>query len=128
LVYNEKDRTLPTFKVEQSVKLTEIESRQHFTEPPNRYSEATLIKKLESLGIGRPSTYAPTITILQNREYIEIEKKKIIPTKIAFTVIELLEKYFSEIVDTHFTSNMEETLDLIADGKSDWAEGFKEFL
>jgi DNA topoisomerase-1 len=125
--YNEKDRTLPTFKVEQSVKLTEIESRQHFTEPPNRYSEATLIKKLESLGIGRPSTYAPTITILQNREYIEIEKKKIIPTKIAFTVIELLEKYFSEIVDTHFTSNMEETLDLIADGKSDWQKVLRSF-
>jgi DNA topoisomerase-1 len=127
LGYNEKDKLLPQLEQNQPLEITKIDAKQHFTEPPSRYSEATLIKKLESLGIGRPSTYAPTITILQNREYITIEKKKIIPTEIAFTVIELLEKYFPEIVDSHFTSNMEKTLDLIAEGKSDWQKVLKEF-
>ncbi len=75
---------------------------------------------MESLGIGRPSTYAPTITILQSREYIKIEQKRIHPTEIAFTVIEMLEEHFSEIVDSSFTSNMEADLDEIYEGKLDW--------
>ncbi len=127
LGYNQKDEFLPDFEENQELKITKIEAKQHFTEPPSRYTEASLIKKLESLGIGRPSTYAPTITILQAREYIVIEKKKIVPTKIAFTVIELLEKYFPEIVDSNFTSNMEETLDLIAEGKANWQKVLREF-
>ncbi|ADV45417.1 type I DNA topoisomerase [Nitratifractor salsuginis] len=125
--YNEKDRLLPELKEEQPVELTEIKAEQHFTEPPARYNEASLIKKLESLGIGRPSTYAPTITILQNRKYIEIEKKRIHPTEIAFTVIEMLEKHFPEIVDSNFTARMEETLDKIAEGKEDWQKVLWEF-
>ncbi len=125
--YNEKDRLLPELKEEQPVELSEIKAEQHFTEPPPRYNEASLIKKLESLGIGRPSTYAPTITILQNRNYIEIEKKRIHPTEIAFTVIELLEKHFPEIVDSNFTARMEETLDKIAEGKEDWQKVLLEF-
>ena len=125
--YNEKDRLLPELKEAQSVALTKIEAQQHFTEPPARYNEASLIKKLESLGIGRPSTYAPTITILQNRKYIEIEKRRIHPTQIAFTVIELLEKHFPEIVDSNFTARMEETLDKIAEGKDDWQKVLWEF-
>ncbi len=125
--YSEKDKLLPPLNEGNSAKLEKIEAKQHFTEPPPRYNEASLIKKLESLGIGRPSTYAPTITILQNRNYIEIDKKKILPTKIAFTVIQMLEKYFPEIVDSNFTSKMEETLDKIASGNEDWQRVLREF-
>jgi len=95
--YGEKDKLLPTLRKGQDISLDEIKPEQHFTEPPPRYNEASLIKKLESLGIGRPSTYAPTITILQTRKYITIEKKRIEPTEIAFTVIEMLENNFSDI-------------------------------
>ena len=125
--YNEKDKLLPNLKPNQDVSLDDIKATQHFTEPPARYNEASLIKKLESLGIGRPSTYAPTITILQTRKYIEIEKKRIHPTEIAFTVIELLEKYFPEIVDSNFTANMEELLDSVAEGKANWQQILKDF-
>jgi len=125
--YNEKDKLLPELKEGQSVSLDDIKAQQHFTEPPARYNEASLIKKLESLGIGRPSTYAPTITILQNRKYIEIEKKRIKPTEIAFTVIELLEEHFSEIVDSSFTSKMEAQLDEIAEGNLDWQKVLADF-
>ncbi len=125
--YNDKDVILPKLEENQEVELSKIEAKQNFTEPPARYSEASLIKELEKRGIGRPSTYAPTITILQARDYIEIEKKRIIPTKIAFTVIELLEKHFSEIVDSNFTSNMEEKLDLIAEGKESWQKVLSDF-
>jgi DNA topoisomerase-1 len=125
--YNEKDRLLPELTQGQAVTLDNVKAEQHFTEPPARYNEASLIKKLESLGIGRPSTYAPTVTILQTRKYIEIEKKRIHPTEIAFTVIELLEKHFPEIVDSGFTSTMEETLDRIAEGKADWQKVLADF-
>ena len=127
LGYNEKDRLLPVMKEGEEASLDKIEMKQHFTEPPARYTEASLIKRLESLGIGRPSTYAPTISILQNRKYIEIEKKKIHPTEIAFTVIEMLEEHFPEIVDSNFTSRMEETLDAIAEGKEEWQKVLARF-
>ncbi len=125
--YTEQDKLLPELEQGQKVSLDEIKQEQHFTEPPARYNEASLIKKLESLGIGRPSTYAPTVTILQTRKYIEIEKKRIHPTEIAFTVTELLEKHFPEIVDSDFTSNMEEILDQIDEGKKEWQSVLKEF-
>ncbi|MCF6206022.1 MAG: type I DNA topoisomerase [Sulfurovum sp.] len=125
--YHEKDKLLPELKQGQPVSLDDIKPEQHFTEPPPRYNEASLIKKLESLGIGRPSTYAPTITILQQRKYIEIEKKRIHPTEIAFTVIEMLEKHFPEIVDSNFTAQMEETLDKVASGEENWQKILKEF-
>jgi len=125
--YNEKDKLLPELKKGQAVNLDEIKAEQHFTEPPPRYNEASLIKKLESLGIGRPSTYAPTVTTLQTRKYIEIEKKRIHPTEIAFTVIEMLEAHFPDIVDSGFTATMEETLDLVAEGKKHWQEILKAF-
>ncbi len=125
--YSEKDKLLPQLQEGQSVSLDSITSTQHFTEPPPRYSEASLIKKLEQLGIGRPSTYAPTITILQTREYIEIEKKRIHPTEVAFTVTEMLEEHFPEIVDSSFTSNMEEELDRIGEGEADWQKILSDF-
>ncbi len=125
--YAEKDKLLPELKEGTAVSLDEIKKEQHFTEPPARYNEASLIKKLESLGIGRPSTYAPTITILQQRKYIELVKKRIHPTEIAFTVIELLEKHFPEIVDSNFTAQMEETLDKVASGEANWQKILKDF-
>ena len=125
--YSEKDKLLPDLKEGTPVSLDEINKEQHFTEPPSRYNEASLIKKLESLGIGRPSTYAPTITILQQRKYIELIKKRIHPTEIAFTVIELLEKHFPEIVDSNFTAKMEETLDKVATGEENWQKILKDF-
>ncbi len=125
--YKEKDKLLPVLQVDKTVTTDKLEAIQHFTEPPSRYSEASLIKKLESLGIGRPSTYAPTISILVARKYIEIEKKQLIPTDIAFKVIKLLEEHFSNIVDSSFTANMEETLDKIAEGKEDWQKVLWEF-
>lgn len=123
----EKDKLLPNLKKGESIKLVKIEANQHFTEPPARYSEASLIKKLEALGIGRPSTYAPTISILQSRNYITIENKQIVPTEIGFKVTELLENYFEEIVDATFTAKMEDELDLIAENKKDWQELLWEF-
>jgi len=124
---SDKDKLLPDLKEGQEVELSKLDANQHFTEPPSRYSEASLIKKLESLGIGRPSTYAPTISTLVARSYITIEKKQIIPTEIAFTVIDLLEKNFPRVVDSSFTSDMEETLDLIAMDKADWQKTLGDF-
>jgi len=124
---DDKDKLLPELKEGDDAKLSKLEANQHFTEPPPRYSEASLIKTLESLGIGRPSTYAPTISILSARKYIEIEKKQLIPQEIAFQVIEMLEKHFEEIVDSNFTSKMEETLDEIAEGNKDWQKVLLEF-
>ncbi|BAF70757.1 type I DNA topoisomerase [Nitratiruptor sp. SB155-2] len=123
----DKDKLLPDLKEGEEAKLTKIEANQHFTEPPARYTEASLIKMLESLGIGRPSTYAPTIALLQARNYIELEKRAIKPTEIAFKVIEVLEKHFPEIVDSSFTAKMEEELDEIAEAKKDWQKVLKAF-
>jgi DNA topoisomerase-1 len=125
--YSEKDKLLPELTKGQAVSMDEIKAEQHFTEPPPRYNEASLIKKLESLGIGRPSTYAPTVTTLQTRKYIELEKKRIHPTEVAFTVIEMLEEHFPDIVDSGFTATMEETLDLVAESKKNWQEILKDF-
>ncbi|WP_457596997.1 type I DNA topoisomerase [Hydrogenimonas sp.] len=125
--YDEKDKLLPEYKEGQEATLEKVEAHQHFTEPPPRYTEASLIKKLESLGIGRPSTYAPTISLLVSREYLKIEKRQLIPTPIAFTVIEILEKHFPEIVDTGFTAAMEEKLDEVAERKVDWQKLLLEF-
>ncbi|MCR8683792.1 type I DNA topoisomerase [Campylobacter sp. LMG 17559] len=123
----DKDKILPNLKLEDTLNIQNIELNPHFTEPPSRYSEAGLVKKLENLGIGRPSTYAPTISLLSAREYVHIDKKQIIPNEIAFVVTEVLEQNFSDIVDSDFTSKMEDKLDIIAEGKMDWQEVLREF-
>ncbi|WP_412175246.1 type I DNA topoisomerase [Campylobacter sp. IFREMER_LSEM_CL2090] len=123
----DKDKILPNLKLEDILNIQNIELSSHFTEPPSRYSEAGLVKKLENLGIGRPSTYAPTISLLSAREYVRIDKKQIIPNEIAFVVTEVLEQNFSDIVDSDFTSKMEDKLDIIAEGKMDWQEVLREF-
>ncbi|AJC85671.1 type I DNA topoisomerase [Campylobacter sp. RM16704] len=123
----DKDKILPNLKIEDTLLIQNIELNSHFTEPPSRYSEAGLVKRLENLGIGRPSTYAPTISLLSAREYVYIDKKQIIPNEIAFVVTEVLEQNFSDIVDSDFTSKMEDKLDIIAEGKMDWQEVLREF-
>ncbi|WP_104687679.1 type I DNA topoisomerase [Helicobacter acinonychis] len=124
---DDKDRLLPNLKENDPIKLEELESNTHVTEPPARYSEASLIKVLESLGIGRPSTYAPTISLLQNRDYIKVEKKQIRALESAFKVIEILEKHFEEIVDSKFSASLEEELDNIAQNKADYQQVLKDF-
>ncbi|PUD77424.1 type I DNA topoisomerase [Helicobacter pylori] len=124
---DDKDKLLPNLKENEPIKLEKLESNAHVTEPPARYSEASLIKVLESLGIGRPSTYAPTISLLQNRDYIKVEKKQISALESAFKVIEILEKHFEEIVDSKFSASLEEELDNIAQNKADYQQVLKDF-
>ncbi|MCQ2883897.1 type I DNA topoisomerase [Helicobacter pylori] len=124
---DDKDKLLPNLKENDPIKLEKLESNTHVTEPPVRYSEASLIKVLESLGIGRPSTYAPTISLLQNRDYIKVEKKQISALESAFKVMEILEKHFEEIVDSKFSASLEEELDNIAQNKADYQQVLKDF-
>ncbi len=104
-----------------------IDSKQHFTTPPQRYSEAALIKAMEENGIGRPSTYAPTITIILQRGYVVRDAKLLKPTELGKVVNELMKQYFKDIVDVEFTAKMESELDLIEEGKLDWVRFLKEF-
>lgn len=123
----DKDKLLPELKQGERLALEKCEAARHETEPPSRFSEASMIKTLESLGIGRPSTYAPTISLLASRDYIRIEKKQIVPEEVAFKVIEVLEQHFNEIVDSHFTAGLEEELDEIAESKKEWQRVLWEF-
>ena len=123
-----KENILPSLNKEEILELIKLLSEQHFTQPPARYTEASLVKFLEEYGIGRPSTYAPIIGTIQDRGYVEKnEQKRFAPTEIGFIVIDLLKENFSKIVDIKFTSYMEEDLDRIADGKQDWLTVLKEF-
>ena len=124
---DDKDKLLPDLKEGTALDMESIKAIQHFTEPPSRYSEASLIKVLESLGIGRPSTYAPTISTLQARHYIDIEKRQILPQEVAFKVIVLLEEHFQNIIDANFTATMEDTLDLIAEDEESWQKVLTDF-
>ncbi|GAA7737763.1 type I DNA topoisomerase [Helicobacter pylori] len=124
---DDKDKLLPNLKENDPIKLEKLESNAHVTEPPARYSEASLIKVLESLGIGRPSTYASTISLLQHRDYIKVEKKQISALESAFKVMEILEKHFEEIVDSKFSASLEEELDNIAQNKADYQQVLKDF-
>lgn len=118
---NSRENVLPRLETNQAVKCLELKPQQHFTEPPPRYSDATLVKALEEYGIGRPSTYAPTISTIEDRSYVERdENKRFKPTDIAYLVNDLLVKHFNKIVDYQFTANMEGYLDDIADGKRQW--------
>jgi len=123
----DKDKLLPVLKEGEKAEIQSLKPEQHFTEPPARYSEASLIKKLESEGVGRPSTYAPTVATLSSRTYVNIEKKQIVPTEMAFTVTKILEENFANIVDISFTANMEEKLDEVSEGNVDWQELLSDF-
>ncbi len=123
----EKELILPPLAVGQQMALQSVDYAQKSTEPPARYSEAGLVKKLESLGIGRPSTYAPTISLLQSRDYVKTEKKVLIPQEISFKMMQVLENNFDDIVSSDFTSKMEARLDDIAECKEDWQRLLAEF-
>ncbi|MEG9296643.1 type I DNA topoisomerase [Mangrovibacillus sp. Mu-81] len=118
----EKDNLLPELKEEDKVTSELIDPKQHFTQPPPRYTEARLVKTLEELGIGRPSTYAPTLDTIQRRGYVSLDNKRFIPTELGEIVLELIREFFPEIIDVEFTANMERSLDDVEDGKVRWAK------
>lgn len=122
------ENTLPELKKAQEIFPLVVSGIQHFTSPPARYTEASLIKKLEELGIGRPSTYANIISTIISRKYIEKESKYLFPTDMGTVVNSLITTYFDNIVDYEFTANMEEQLDKIAEGKADWRKMMKDFF
>jgi DNA topoisomerase-1 len=121
------DRRLPDLAEGDRLKLEEIRPEQHFTEPPPRYTEASLVKSLEELGIGRPSTYANIITTLKNREYVEMEGRQFVPTDIGRIVNGFLTEHFTQYVDYDFTARMEDDLDAISRGDRDWVPLLEEF-
>ena len=123
----EEEGMIPDLTVNQEVKKEKIEPKQSFTEPPPRYTEASLVKTLEEKGIGRPSTYSPTITTILERRYIEKEQKQLIPTELGKVVNKLLKENFANIMDVEFTANIESQFDNIAEGKENWKEMIKEF-
>lgn len=124
---DEIEGVLPALEVKEKLKLHELSPLQHFTEPPPRYSDATLIKALEAHGVGRPSTYAPTLSTIQERGYVNKTDKKYSPTEEGVLVTDMLVENFPEIVDINFTSHIEEEFDNIAEGKSKWVDVMHEF-
>ncbi len=123
----DKDNELPKLEKNDILSLEKLEALQHFTVPPARHSEAGLVKAMEELGIGRPSTYAPTISTIIARKYVEKEEKRLQPTEIGEIVNKLLVEHFSDIVDYDFTAEMEDDLDEVADGKKEWQPIISEF-
>lgn len=123
-----KENSLPKLDEQEKLKLIKIEPREHFTQPPVRYNEPSLIKILEEKGIGRPSTYAPIISTIQKRNYVQKnEQKRFFPTEIGIVVNDLLVEHFPNVVDIEFTAKMEENLDEIAQGQKEWQKIVKEF-
>ena len=123
----EQNSKLPPLSAGNALQPKKLDSSQHFTQPPPRYTEATLIKVLEEKGIGRPSTYAPTITTIAARGYVTREKKQFVPTELGKVVTDIMAAHFSEIVDVAFTANMEKELDSVEDGAIDWVNIIREF-
>ena len=123
----EPEQQLPPLVTGQSLGLQSLEPKQHFTQPPPRFTEATLVKTMEELGIGRPSTYAPTIETILQRGYVAREQKQFIPTELGRVVVDLLKKHFPQIIDVEFTAHMEEQLDAVEAGKISWQQVLEEF-
>jgi len=124
---NDDDRLLPEIREGDIIQLDELKAEQHFTEPPPRFSEASLVKTLEEYGIGRPSTYASIIETLKNREYVEMDAKRFFPTDIGRMVIGFLTKHFTQYVDYDFTANLENELDLVSLGEKQWVPLLEKF-
>ncbi|WNV81374.1 type I DNA topoisomerase [Bacillus atrophaeus] len=118
----EKDRMLPDLQEGDTVLSKDIEPEQHFTQPPPRYTEARLVKTLEELGIGRPSTYAPTLDTIQRRGYVGLDNKRFVPTELGQIVLELIMEFFPEIINVEFTARMEQDLDNVEDGNTEWVQ------
>ena len=123
----EKDTLLPELEAGDALALSELKPEQHFTEPPPRYNDASIVKTLEEMGIGRPSTYAPIIETIQKRGYVERREKQFRPTELGFIVTDMLEEYFKDIVDVKFTANLEGELDEVADGTLDKNDLLRKF-
>jgi len=123
----EDEKILPLLQVKEVLDFHGIKPEQHFTQPPPRYSEASLIKELEEQGIGRPSTYVPIISTIQDRGYVDQEQRRFVPTWLGETVNEVMNKHFPEIVDTNFTADMERKLDQVEDGHYSWIEFLRNF-
>ena len=123
----EEDKLLPKVKEGDLLELISIKPKQHFTQPPPRYSEASLIKALEEKGIGRPSTYATILSTIQDKNYVKLENRRFYPTELGFLVTELLTAHFPEILDTAFTAEMEQDLDRVEEGQVSWVELLKRF-
>lgn len=123
----EEEAQLPELNPGDMLKLLKVDPRQHFTQPPPRYTEATLIKTLEEKGIGRPSTYAPIIDTILKRNYVSVEEKRLKPTDLGQVVVDLLKQKFSKVVDYDFTAEMEEKLDKVAEGGMDWVKVLADF-
>lgn len=123
----EKDKVLPPLSENEALTLVKLMPGQHFTQPPQRFTEATLIKLLEEKGIGRPSTYAPTITTITARGYVTREKKQLIPTELGSVVTDIMTEYFPNIVGVAFTAEMEKDLDEIEEGETDWVKVVGDF-
>ena len=131
-VYNntseeDKNKMLPQLEKDEELKLVDLKGEQHFTQPPSRYTEASLVKDLEEKNIGRPSTYAPIVGTLAERKYVTREKKMLVPTELGMLVTELMEKYFKEIVDVGFTAEMEDRLDDVEVKNADWHKVISDF-
>ncbi|GAB3067411.1 type I DNA topoisomerase [Virgibacillus ainsalahensis] len=122
-----ENKLLPDLKEGMEVEAKEINPNQHFTQPPPRYTEARLVKTMEELGIGRPSTYAPTLDTIQRRGYVSIDNKRFIPTELGGIVGELVKEFFPEIIDVEFTMKMEDDLDSIEKGKNEWIKVIDNF-
>ncbi len=123
----EEDGRLPELEKGETLKRKAVQPKQHFTQPPPRYTEARLVRTLEELGIGRPSTYAPTLETIQKRGYVALEDRRFVPTELGEIVTKLMEEFFPEILDVEFTANMEEELDQIEEGIVDWVQIVDEF-
>jgi DNA topoisomerase-1 len=124
---DDDSRRLPPLAQGDPLKDRGVEAKQHFTEPPPRFTEATLVKRMEELGIGRPSTYASTLAVLEDREYVRIDKKRLIPEDKGRLVTAFLESFFKRYVEYDFTADLEEKLDLISDGKLEWKDVLRDF-
>jgi DNA topoisomerase-1 len=124
---DEKNTLLPPLSKNDHLALNEADPNQHFTQPPPRFSEASLVKNLEEMGIGRPSTYASIISVLQEREYVKLDKKRFIPESRGRIVTAFLHSFFEKYVEYDFTANLEEELDRVSDGKLDWKQVLREF-
>ena len=123
----DEESFVPDLKENQEVQKKKLDSKQSFTQPPPRYTEASLVKALEEKGIGRPSTYSPTITTILERRYIEKEQKQLIPTELGKVVNKLLTENFSDIINVEFTAKIEEEFDEVAEGKEEWKQVIREF-
>lgn len=123
----EKDKMLPPLEVGETVFSKDLEPKQHFTQPPPRYTEARLVRTLEELGIGRPSTYVPTLETIQKRGYVGLDNKRFVPTELGEIVIELILEFFPEIINIEFTANMEQNLDEVEEGNANWVKIVDDF-